>query len=82
MILISTDKAVEPVSVYGVSKMLCEKLVNEAASNTKEGQDFMFVRFGNVLGSRGSILPVFMAFVIALTKLSCPIKSALTIKAL
>ncbi len=59
-VLISTDKAVEPVSVYGVSKMLCEKLVNEAASKTKDGQDFMFVRFGNVLGSRGSILPVFM----------------------
>ena len=59
-VLISTDKAVSPVSVYGVSKMLCEKLVNEASLKTKENQRFMFVRFGNVLGSRGSILPVFM----------------------
>lgn len=59
-VLISTDKAVEPVSVYGVSKMLCEKLVNEYAGKARENQAFMFVRFGNVLGSRGSILPVFM----------------------
>ncbi|MBQ9538380.1 MAG: polysaccharide biosynthesis protein [Treponema sp.] len=59
-VLISTDKAVDPVSVYGVSKMLCEKLVNEAAGKVQEGQSFMFVRFGNVLGSRGSILPIFM----------------------
>lgn len=59
-VLISTDKAVAPVSVYGVSKMLCEKLVNEASQKAKENQAFMFVRFGNVLGSRGSILPIFM----------------------
>lgn len=59
-VLISTDKAVEPVSVYGASKMLCEKLVTQAAQNAKENQAFMFVRFGNVLGSRGSILPIFM----------------------
>ena len=59
-VLISTDKAVEPVSVYGASKMLCEKLVIQAAQNAKKNQAFMFVRFGNVLGSRGSILPIFM----------------------
>lgn len=59
-VLISTDKAVDPVSVYGVSKMLCEKLVNDAAGRVRNGQAFMFVRFGNVLGSRGSILPIFM----------------------
>ena len=59
-VLISTDKAVSPVSVYGVSKMLCEKLVLEAAEKTTDSQAFMFVRFGNVLGSRGSILPIFM----------------------
>src|SRR5574344_1474404 len=59
-VLISTDKAVDPVSVYGVSKMLCEKLVLEAASHATTEQSFMFVRFGNVLGSRGSILPIFM----------------------
>ncbi len=58
-VLISTDKAVEPVSVYGVSKMLCEKLVLETARNIQIPGAYMFVRFGNVLGSRGSILPLF-----------------------
>jgi len=63
-VLISTDKAVEPVSVYGASKMLCELMVREAAlrtgSGTMAGSSYMFVRFGNVLGSRGSILPLFV----------------------
>ena len=62
-VLISTDKAVDPVSVYGVSKMLSEKIVLNAAEKARaknSGQDFMFVRFANVLGSRGSILPLFM----------------------
>ncbi|MCR5612090.1 nucleoside-diphosphate sugar epimerase/dehydratase [Treponema sp.] len=58
-VLISTDKAVSPVSIYGASKFLCEKLLLDASSKVKN-QDFMFVRFGNVLGSRGSILPLFM----------------------
>jgi FlaA1/EpsC-like NDP-sugar epimerase len=63
LVLISTDKAVSPVSTYGVSKMLCEKLVlDTAAKIAPVGTDhaYMFVRFGNVLGSRGSVLPVFM----------------------
>lgn len=59
-VLISTDKAVEPVSVYGVSKLLSEKLVLDAARTASDSENFMFVRFGNVLGSRGSILPLFM----------------------
>ncbi len=68
-VLISTDKAVEPVSVYGASKMICEKLVLETASKIQKKQSadsgeseaaYLFVRFGNVLGSRGSILPLFM----------------------
>ncbi len=68
-VLISTDKAVNPVSVYGASKMLSEKLILQYAkkaakrhserSEGEESQKFMFVRFGNVLGSRGSILPLF-----------------------
>jgi FlaA1/EpsC-like NDP-sugar epimerase len=56
-VLITTDKAVDPVSVYGVSKYLCERLVLEAAAAGKG--NFMVVRFGNVLGSRGSIVPLF-----------------------
>ncbi|MDR0599867.1 MAG: polysaccharide biosynthesis protein [Treponema sp.] len=53
---ITTDKAVDPVSVYGASKYLCEKLVLAAASSDRR---FMVVRFGNVLGSRGSIMLLF-----------------------
>ncbi len=58
-VLISTDKAVSPVSVYGASKMLCEKLILQYSKKASNKQKFMFVRFGNVLGSRGSILPLF-----------------------
>ncbi|MDR0526851.1 MAG: polysaccharide biosynthesis protein [Spirochaetaceae bacterium] len=58
-VFISTDKAVEPVSVYGVSKQLAEALVLETARSLPCGLDFMAVRFGNVLGSRGSIIPLF-----------------------
>ncbi len=59
-VLISTDKAVAPVSVYGISKFISEKLVLDTAKKAKNENKFMFVRFGNVLGSRGSILPLFM----------------------
>ena len=57
-IFISSYKAVSPVSVYGVSKMICEKLVLSAAKKAQKNQNFTFVRLGNVLGSRGSFLPV------------------------
>ena len=58
---ISTDKAVEPVSVYGISKYLCEQIVLDAGKNRQAESDtnFVIVRFGNVLGSRGSIVPLF-----------------------
>jgi FlaA1/EpsC-like NDP-sugar epimerase len=63
---ITTDKAVNPVSIYGASKYLCEQLVLDAATSpdvnvpAKSGDmKFMVVRFGNVLGSRGSIVPLF-----------------------
>ena len=55
-VLISTDKAVEPTSVYGASKLLAEEIVLHEG---KAGHNFLVVRFGNVLGSRGSILPLF-----------------------
>lgn len=55
-VLISTDKAVAPRSVYGASKSLSERLVLKERA---KGLDFMVVRFGNVLGSRGSIVPLF-----------------------
>ena len=55
-VLVSTDKAVEPRSVYGASKLLAEEIV---LREKKNGHHFLVVRFGNVLGSRGSILPLF-----------------------
>jgi FlaA1/EpsC-like NDP-sugar epimerase len=57
LVMISTDKAVCPTSVYGASKRLAEMLVLDAAQRT--GKAFTVVRFGNVLGSRGSIIPKF-----------------------
>ena len=58
-VLISTDKAVEPVSIYGATKMIAERIVLDAMGRAAPGREFMVVRFGNVLGSRGSIVPLF-----------------------
>lgn len=57
VVLISTDKAVRPISVMGATKRLAELLVMEAARRT--GWAYTVVRFGNVLGSRGSVVPIF-----------------------
>ena len=56
-VLISTDKAVRPSSIYGATKRLAEMVVLNAARESQ--QAFTVVRFGNVLGSRGSIIPIF-----------------------
>lgn len=55
---ISTDKAVKPASVMGASKRFSEYIAN--AFNGLDGTQFISVRFGNVLGSRGSVVPIFL----------------------
>jgi FlaA1/EpsC-like NDP-sugar epimerase len=68
MVMISTDKAIEPVSVLGATKrlaeMYCEALDDELASRASDGQNstrLISVRFGNVLASNGSVVPKFKA---------------------
>ncbi len=56
-VLVSTDKAVRPSSVMGASKRVAEMLVTETARRT--GRPYVSVRFGNVLGSNGSVVPIF-----------------------
>lgn len=60
VMLISTDKAVHPVNLYGATKMVAEKMIIQANSYSggKEPR-FSCVRYGNVIGSRGSVIPLF-----------------------
>ncbi len=59
LILTSTDKAVSPTSVMGATKLIAERLVTTANASADDGQAFASVRFGNVLGSSGSVIPLF-----------------------
>ncbi len=60
VVLLSTDKAVYPVNVMGMSKALAEKLVEAKGRATPSGTVFATTRYGNVMGSRGSVIPLFI----------------------
>jgi FlaA1/EpsC-like NDP-sugar epimerase len=60
-LMISSDKAVNPTSVMGVTKRIAELIVAAASNGPDNGTKFVSVRFGNVLGSNGSVVPIFQA---------------------
>lgn len=57
-IFISTDKAINPISVMGISKQIAEKYLRQIAKNNNT--QFSIARFGNIMGSSGSVLPIFI----------------------
>ena len=66
MIVLSTDKAVYPINAMGMSKALMEKLmIAKARAHGDSGTIFCGTRYGNVMGSRGSVIPLFISQILA-----------------
>lgn len=64
VILLSTDKAVNPVNLYGSTKLVAEKLISSSNTYTKNGKTKLsVVRYGNVFNSRGSVIPKFQSLI-------------------
>ena len=60
VVALSTDKASSPINLYGATKLASDKLFVAAnAYSGEHGTEFSVVRYGNVMGSRGSVIPIF-----------------------
>lgn len=62
VVALSTDKAVNPINLYGATKLVAEKIFIAANAYSGGSARFSAVRYGNVIGSRGSVIPLFMKF--------------------
>ena len=70
IICLSTDKAVEPVNAMGMSKALMEKVIMAKSRNIRKDLAFCITRYGNVIGSRGSVIPTFVNQIKSNTKIT------------
>ncbi|MGP4038672.1 SDR family NAD(P)-dependent oxidoreductase [Gracilibacillus sp. D59] len=71
VIFTSSDKAISPTNSYGATKLIAERLISAAERNKKENETiFASVRFGNVMGSRGSVIPLFKESILKNKKIS------------
>ncbi|WP_249872156.1 SDR family NAD(P)-dependent oxidoreductase [Oceanobacillus saliphilus] len=76
VIFTSSDKAISPTNTYGATKLIAERLISSAEYSKAEGQTiFASVRFGNVMGSRGSVIPLFKEQVLKDKKITVTDKS-------